>query len=141
VKNNTTIRVNDKTIEYYTNNFKNNHAGARIAVEGYPYLREEAIKLLKEQFSPDEVMILLSSTPSNLRISDMISRRKWEAEIADFCEERGHLEDLPTIIKKVRVLSPIERFVMRELLDGCLNNPKLPDSFGEFVDYLNNSPL
>jgi hypothetical protein len=137
VKRNTTIRVSEKTIDYYTKQFKNNHAGAKIAIEGYPHLRDEALKNLTDFFSPDELKVLISSSPSKIKARDMASRRKWEAEIADYCDKKESMGILTDIIQKVREMDALERFVMRELIDGIWNNPAIPSKPLDFIEFIN----
>lgn len=115
-KMNTTVRIPVKTIEYYKNNYKNIHAGASLAVEGYTYLRDEALATLKGVFTAKEVDILKeSSNGADIQPSSMASRRHWEAEIADHFDMNGDF-DVKQILIKIRSLSSIERFVFRESL-------------------------
>ena len=117
MKVNTTLRIDDNAIQYYKNNYKSNHAGCVLAVEGYPHLREEALTLLKDKFSPLETKFLKNAS-HNGKISprQLASRRHWEAEIGDYYEVASKSVDFVALIDKIRDLSPIERFVLRETI-------------------------
>ena len=120
MKVNTTLRIDDNAIKYYKDNYKSNHAGCVLAVEGYPHLREETLALLKDKFRPQEIKFLRNAS-NNGKISprQLASRRHWEAEIGDYYEIYApkcapDSVDFTTLIGKIRELSPIERFVLRE---------------------------
>ncbi len=118
MKKNTTVRVDEDTIEYYAKNYKTSHAGACIALEGYRHLREESIRNINDILTGDESLFLLSATKKGKFVAkDMASRRKWEAEIADFAEENATPQkELKGIVLKLRSLSPLDRYVIREYL-------------------------
>ena len=88
-----------------------------LAVEGYPYLRDEARKLLDGKFTSKELaFIQKSSNGSRITPKELASRRHWEAEIGDFYESNTTNIDFTALIGKIRDLSPIERFVLRETI-------------------------
>ena len=93
---------------------------------------------MTDTFSPDELKILISASPNRIKAEDMASRRKWEAEIADYCDKVENTLILSGIINKIRKLSPLERFVMRELIDGIWNNPAIPSKPDRFIEFINN---
>ena len=74
MKKNTTIRISEKAINYYTTNYKTNHAGCVLACEGYPKLRDEALRNLKSWnlFRDEELAILKSA--SNIEKTQHISK-------------------------------------------------------------------
>ena len=118
MKVNTTLRIDDNAIQYYKDNYKSNHAGCVLAVEGYPHLREEALTLLKDKFGPQETKFLKNAS-HNGKISprQLASRRHWEAEIGDYYESGNDTSiNFAKLIEKIRELSPFERFILREML-------------------------
>ena len=119
-KKNTTVRVDEGILNYYNTHYKNSHAGAKIAIEGFPFLREEALIQLKGKFTSKEILFLSDATQSDkLNPRDFASRRKWEAELADHFELHRRAEDDPllgNVINKIRRLSEMQRFVLREML-------------------------
>ena len=123
MKKNTTVRVEEDTIRYYADNYNTSHAGACIALEGYRWLREESLRAIDDIMTIDELKFLLSATKAGKFVAkDMASRRKWEAEIADFADETGaEQEVVKKIILKLRSLSPLDRYVIRENLHHTKN--------------------
>ena len=124
MKKNTTVRVEEDTIQYYATNYKTSHAGACIALEGYRHLRDESLRNINDVLTIDELKFLLSATKTGKFVAkDMASRRKWEAEIADFAEETNtNQSELKNIVLKLRALSPLDRYVIRENLHHTKNN-------------------
>ena len=117
MKINTTLRIESDTIQYYKDKYRTNHAGCVLAVESFPYLREESLKLLEGKFTEEELNYLQKASPSKISSKDMTSRRHWEAEIGDYYESGGDTSvDFATLIVKIRELSPLERFTLRELV-------------------------
>ena len=115
MKVNTTLRIDDNAIKYYKDNYKSNHAGCVLAVEGYPHLRDESKKLLERKFTNQELIFIKnSSNGARITAKELASRRHWEAEIGDFYETTSANIDFTSLIGKIRELSPIERFVLRE---------------------------
>ena len=120
MKVNTTLRIDDNAIKYYKDNYRSNHAGCVLAVEGYPFLRDETKKLLAGKFSEEELLFIeKSSNGTKITPKELASRRHWEAEIGDYYESKDASVDfewLRSLIEKIRELSPIERFVLREMI-------------------------
>ena len=117
MKINTTLRIDDNAIKYYKDNYKSNHAGCVLAVEGYPYLRDEAKRLLVGKFTEEELIFIEnSSNGDKISPKELASRRHWEAEIADYHEASGSGVEFTALVGKIRELSPIERFVLRETI-------------------------
>lgn len=115
MKINTTLRIDGNAIEYYKDNYKSNHAGCVLAVESFPYLRDEATKLLDGIFTPNELKFMAdASNGSKINPKEMTSRRHWEAEIGDYYESHQSNVQLSPLIVKIRELSPMERLVLRE---------------------------
>ena len=120
MKINTTLRIESDAIQYYKEKYKTNHAGCVLAVESFPYLREETLRIIEGKFTEEEINYLKNSSPSKISSKDMTSRRHWEAEIYDYYENgEGNSvneEDIVLVIRKIRQLSPFERFVLREII-------------------------
>ena len=125
MKKNTTIRISENSIQYYTDNYKTNHAGCVIACEGYPRLREEALRNLKKWniFGPKELEHLKKASKFvSIDKSNIASLKLWEAELYDYYT-RSSLgeEDFKEIIERLRSLPLMEMFVLREsILGECL---------------------
>ena len=125
MKKNTTIRISENAIQYYSDNYKTNHAGCVIACEGYPKLREQALRNLSSWniFSKEEVNHLKKA--SKLVVidkSNIASIKLWEAEIYDYYSSSPLSESkFKIIIQKLRELPLMEMFVLREsILGECL---------------------
>lgn len=117
MKINTTLRIDSNAIEYYKDKYKTNHAGCVRAVESFPYIREESLKLLEGKFSDEEMFYLEKASPSKISSKDMTSRRHWEAEIGDYYESGNDTSiNFAKLIEKIRELSPFERFILREMI-------------------------
>ena len=117
MKINTTLRIDDNAIKYYKDNYKSNHAGCVLAVESFPYLRDETIKLLEGKFESNELKFMTeASNGFKINPKELTSRRHWEAEIADYYDASGSNVEFTSLISKIRELSPIERFVLRETI-------------------------
>mgnify|MGYP003679685099 CR=1 FL=1 len=119
MKINTTLRIESDAIQYYKEKYKTNHAGCVLAVESFPYLREESLKILEGKFTEEQLNHLKKSSPSKISSKDMASRRHWEAELGDYYESGvGSIEEhkIVNIISKIRELSPFERFILREMI-------------------------
>ena len=117
MKVNTTLMIDDNAIKYYKDNYKSNHAGCVLAVEGYPHLRDESKKLLDGKFTKEELSFMKrSSDGAKITAKELASRRHWEAEIGDYYESTATDVDFTALIVKIRDLSPIERFVLREII-------------------------
>ena len=115
MKVNTTLRIESDAIGYYRDNYRTNHAGCVLAVESFPYLRDESMKILEGKFTNEEVIYLEKASAKKLSPKDMASRRHWEAEIGDYFEKTiDDSIDFANIIGKIRELSPLERFILRE---------------------------
>tara|TARA_R100000742_G_C4234442_1_gene55330 strand:- start:275 stop:649 length:375 start_codon:yes stop_codon:yes gene_type:complete len=123
MKKNTTVRVDEDTIKYYADNYKTSHAGACIALEGYRHLREESLRSMNDILTIEELKFLLSATKQGKFVAkDMASRRKWEAEIADFAEENNTgKSEVKELVLKLRTISPLDRYVIRENLHQTKN--------------------
>lgn len=127
MKTNVTARVDTELIDYYGSNFKTTHTGLVIAVEGYPRIREDALKNIVGKFPQDEFLALvLVQENRNLSAEEMFSRRLWEAQIADAHEIGRFISPLDELITMTRSLSGIERFVLREIVNSFHNNPSFP---------------
>ena len=126
MKKNTTIRISENSIKYYTENYRTNHAGCVIACEGYPKLREEAIRNLQSWnlFGESELEHLKKASKLvNSSRSNMSSLKLWEAEVYDYFSSESKLTEnkFKIIIQKLRELPLMERFVLREsVLGECL---------------------
>lgn len=126
MKKNTTIRISENSIKYYTENYRTNHAGCVIACEGYPKLREEAIRNLQSWnlFGKSELEHLKKAAKLvNSNRSNMSSLKLWEAEVYDYFSSESILTEkkFKIIIQKLRELPLMERFVLREsVLGECL---------------------
>lgn len=127
MKKNTTIRISEKAINYYTTNYKTNHAGCVLACEGYPKLRDEALRNLKSWnlFRDEELAILKSASKDNIvDRGNIASLKLWEAEVYEYFQTSGsELKDnqFKILIEKLRELPLMERFVLREnILQECL---------------------
>lgn len=120
MKKNTTIRISEKAINYYTENYKTNHAGCVIACEGYPKLREEAMRNLAAWniFSKKEKEVLkLAGSETITDKGNIASLKLWEAEIYEYYQGNGSKlsgEEFKILIEKIRELPIMERFVLRE---------------------------
>ena len=127
MKTNVTARVDTELIDYYGSNFKTTHTGLVIAVEGYPRIREDALKNMVGKFPQDEFLALvLVQENRNLSAEEQFSRRLWEAQIADAHEIGRFISPLDELITMTRSLSGIERFVLREIVNSFHNNPNFP---------------
>ena len=125
MKKNTTIRISENSIKYYTDNYKTNHAGCVIACEGYPRLREEALRNLKRWsiFGKEELEHLKKASKLvSIDKSNIASLKLWEAELYDYYNRSGLDENkFKIIIEKLRELPLMEMFVLREsILGECL---------------------
>ena len=125
MKKNTTIRISENAIQYYSDNYKTNHAGCVIACEGYPKLREQALRNLSSWniFSKEEVNHLKKASKLvAIDKSNIASIKLWEAEIYDYYSSSPLSEPkFKIIIQKLRELPLMEMFVLREsILGECL---------------------
>ena len=118
MKINTTLRIDSNAIEYYKNKYKTNHAGCVRAVEVFPFIREESLKLLEGKFNDEELIFLEKASPKyKISSKDLASRRHWEAEIGDYYESSYDTSvNFTKLIEKIRELSPFDRFVLREMM-------------------------
>ena len=125
MKNNTTIRSSENAIQYYSDNYKTNHAGCVIACEGYPKLREQALRNLSSWniFSKEELNHLKkASRLVAIDTRNIASIKLWEAEVYDYYSASTLSENkFKIIIQKLRELPLMEMFVLREsILGECL---------------------
>ena len=125
MKKNTTIRISENAIQYYSDNYKTNHAGCVIACEGYPKLREQALRNLSSWniFSKEELNHLKkASRLVAIDKSNIASIKLWEAEVYDYYSASTLSENkFKIIIQKLRELPLMEMFVLREsILGECL---------------------
>ena len=120
MKKNTTIRISEKAINYYTLNYKTNHAGCVLACEGYPKLRDEALRNLKSWniFRDEELAYLKAASKDNvIDKSNIASLKLWEAEVYEYfqtCNSGITDNQFKVLIQKLRELPLMERFVLRE---------------------------
>tara|TARA_Y100000004_G_C8939076_1_gene423388 strand:- start:770 stop:1153 length:384 start_codon:yes stop_codon:yes gene_type:complete len=120
LKKNTTIRISEKAINYYTANYKTNHAGCVLACEGYPKLRDEALRNLKSwNIFRDEELYYLKSASKDVVVDkgNIASLKLWEAEIYEYYQTGNSGisdEHFRILIEKLRELPLMERFVLRE---------------------------
>jgi len=127
-KPNTTLRIDLNTIDYYKSKYNTNHAGCVIAVESFPFLREEALSSLDVKFTKHEwEFIEKAAHGKKMSVEDLTSRRRWEAELGDYYDKINSAitdgkeeltEKFKTIVLLIRGLSPMHRFVIREYLAG-----------------------
>ncbi len=125
MKKNTTIRISENAIQYYTDNYRTNHAGCVIACEGYPKLREQALRNLNSWniFSKEELSHLRKASKLvAIDKSNIASLKLWEAEVYDYFNSSSLSESkFKIIIEKLRELPLMEMFVLREsILGECL---------------------
>ena len=125
MKKNTTIRISENAIQYYSDNYKTNHAGCVIACEGYPKLREQALRNLSSWniFSKEELNHLKKASGLvAIDKSNIASIKLWEAEVYDYYSASTLSENkFKIIIQKLRELPLMEMFVLREsILGECL---------------------
>ncbi len=125
MKKNTTIRISENAIQYYSDNYRTNHAGCVIACEGYPKLREQALRNLKSWniFSKEELNHLKKASKLvAIDKSNIASLKLWEAEVYDYFNASSLSENkFKIIIQKLRELPLMEMFVLREsILGECL---------------------
>tara|TARA_R110002110_G_scaffold185473_1_gene392579 strand:+ start:2811 stop:3212 length:402 start_codon:yes stop_codon:yes gene_type:complete len=127
--------VDQITVDYLNSNYKNKFQGARMCLEAYPGLREEAIKNITGIFDEDELAALIvSHQGSNLDGRELASRRNFEGFLADYWENNAETHitvNFKKFILKIRALGCMERFVLRELAYGIYTNPGVSEEILE----------
>ncbi len=131
MQNSITTRVSDQAFDYLESKYKNKFQGSKLALESFPIVREEAIKNIKGLLDPDEIaFLLLSHKGQVINNKELASRRSFEAFIADYFEEntQDHQTfDFAELVRKIRELGSMERFVLRELVYTAFMNPGITD--------------
>ena len=136
-QNSISTRVDENTIEYLNVNYKNKFQGARMCLEAYPGIRDQAIKNIVGVFDVDELaIIIVSHKGSKFNGKELASRRHFEGFLADYWDINKSLHitvNFKKFILKIRDLGSMERFVLRELAYGLYTNPGVGEDLLEML--------
>ena len=131
MKKNTTIRINDNTINYYKSFYKTVHAGCVMACESFPKMKAEAARNLMSNLrleKDEKKMVFYACRDTVIDRVNISSVKVWEAELYDAFQDTDSpiksKHDFEKLIKKLRTLGIMERFVLRESCLGVTNELK-----------------